>query len=31
MYLYLTCSVKMDIQNTNFKIINQHIIDACHV
>jgi hypothetical protein len=31
MYLYLTCNVKMGIQNTNYKIINQHKNDMCHV
>jgi hypothetical protein len=31
MYLYLTCNVKIGIQNTNYKIINQHKNDTCHV
>jgi hypothetical protein len=30
-YLHLTCSVKLNIQNTKFKIINQHRNDMCHV
>jgi len=28
MYLYLKCSVKRGIQNTNFKVINQHKNDT---
>jgi hypothetical protein len=28
MYLYLTCNVKLGIQNTKFKVINQHINDV---
>jgi hypothetical protein len=31
MYLYLKCSVKWGTQNTNFKVINQHKNDMCHV
>jgi hypothetical protein len=31
MYLYLTCSVKLNIQNIKFKVINQHKNDTCHV
>jgi hypothetical protein len=31
MYLYLKCSVKWSIQNTNFKIINQSENVTCHV
>jgi hypothetical protein len=31
MYLYLKCSVKGGTQNTNFKVINQHKNDMCHV
>ncbi len=30
-YLYLKCSVNNGSQNTNYKIINQHINDTCHV
>jgi len=28
MYLYLTCNVKLGIQNTTFKVINQHQHDV---
>jgi hypothetical protein len=31
MYLYLKCSDKGGTQNTNYKIINQHKNDMCHV
>ncbi len=31
MYSYLKCNVKRGTQNTNFKIINQHKNDPCHV
>jgi len=31
MYLYLKCNVKRGIQNTKFKVINQHKNDMCHV
>ncbi len=31
MYLYLKCNVKWGTQNINFKIINQHKNDMCHV
>jgi hypothetical protein len=31
MYLYLKCSVKGGIWNTNLKVINQHKNDTCHV
>jgi hypothetical protein len=31
MYLYLICDVKLGIQNTKFKDINQHKNDTCHV
>jgi hypothetical protein len=30
-YLYLTYSVKLSIQNTKSKVINQHKIDMCDV
>ncbi len=30
-YLYLICNVKLNIQNENYKIINQHKNDICHV
>ncbi len=30
-YLYLTCNVKLNIQNTKKLIINQHKNDTCHV
>jgi hypothetical protein len=28
---YLKCNVKEGTRNTNFKIINQHTNDTCHV
>jgi len=28
---YLTCNVKLGMQNINFKVVNQHINDTCHV
>ncbi len=31
MYLYLKCNVKKGTQNTNFKVINQHKNDMCHL
>jgi hypothetical protein len=31
MYLYLKCNIKWGIQNTKFKVINQHKNDTCHV
>jgi hypothetical protein len=31
MYLYLTRSVQLGIQNTNFKAINQHTNEMCYV
>jgi hypothetical protein len=31
MYLYLKCNVKGGTQNINFKVINQHKNDMCHV
>ncbi len=31
MYLYITCNVKLGIQNTKFKVINQHKNDTCYV
>ncbi len=31
MYLYLELNVKRGTQNTNFKILNQHKNDMCHV
>jgi hypothetical protein len=31
MYLYIICSVKGGTQNINFKAINQHKNDMCHV
>jgi hypothetical protein len=31
MYLNLKCSVKWGTQNTQFKVINQHKNDMCHV
>jgi hypothetical protein len=27
--LYLTCSVKLGVQNINFKVVNQHKNDTC--
>jgi hypothetical protein len=30
MYSYLTCNVKLCIQNIKFEIINQHINHTCH-
>ncbi len=30
-YLDLTCSVKLGIQNTNFKVMNEHKNHTCHV
>jgi hypothetical protein len=31
MYLYLKCNVKHGIQNTKFKVMDQHKNDMCHV
>ncbi len=31
MYLYLKCIIKWGIQNTKYKIINQHRNDSCHL
>jgi hypothetical protein len=31
MYLYLKCGDKGGTRNTNFKVINQHKNDTCHV
>jgi hypothetical protein len=31
MYLHLKCNSKGGTQNTNFKVINQHKNDMCHV
>jgi len=31
MYLYIKYNVKEGTRNTNFKIINQHKNDMCHV
>jgi len=30
-YLYLKCNVRWGIRNTNFKVINQHKNDMCHM
>ncbi len=31
MYLYITCNVKLDIQNKKIKAINQHKNDTCYI